>query len=370
MKRPGCTSFVLFALVALLAIGRPAPAEEAAAGPRTGTYTTQFTEKSPHSDPGRIAERMHLRPGTKVPGYDLADHTFQLVVPESYDGSEDYGLLVFIHPNNDVELDRFYAKTIKELLAKHKLIWVSFSGGGNPVMSNIRLSLTLDAAHNAMKLYRIDEERVYVSGLSGGGRMTCMAGVYYPDLFTGCIPIVGSLFYRDMKMPEDEELRALIRPKNLERGVWYQALIEPKRARLKKMKAEQRWVLLAGEKDFNMPEMRAHYKDGFKQDGFEHAHYLEVPGMGHRYPEPQWYEKAIRLLDEPLGRHDPDHTEPADERTQRLAQKRLDVALRALERDRDRGIAALEQLVAELPNTEAAAAARAKLAELSSGKAD
>ena len=177
---------------------------------QAGTFITTFTERSPLSD----ADRMSVVAGwprESMPAYDIADHEFQLVVPKAYDGSEPYGLLVFIHPNDDISLDRFYGKMLRDVLAKHKLIWVSYSKAGNAVMPNIRMGLALDAVHNVSKQYRIDDRRVYVSGLSGGGRMTCMAGLYYPKVFRGAIPIVGTLYFRDVKLPEDPELLGLMR---------------------------------------------------------------------------------------------------------------------------------------------------------------
>jgi len=338
---------------------------QANAEPKTGVFTAEFTEKSPYADPQIISTRMHLREGTKVPEYKLADHKFQLMVPKDYDGTEAYGLLVFIHPNNDVSLDRFFGRTIKDVLAKHNLIWVSFSDAGNPVISTTRLGLALDATHNVQQRYRIDNDRVYVSGMSGGGRMTCMAGIYYPEVFTGAIPIVGTLYFRDVAVPDDPALRELIRPAPKDgNSIWPRALFEPRARQLREMKENQRWVLLAGEKDFNMPQMRAHFEQGFERDRFEHAHYLEVPGMAHAYPDADWFEKAVVLLDKPIAEQAAENRTPADERTQRLAQRRLEVALRALERDRDRGVRALEKLVDDLPNTDAAQQAREKLQAL------
>lgn len=330
-----------------------------------GIFETRFEERSPHSDRDQMAAITHWRIET-MPTYDVANHAFQLVVPESYDGSEAYGLLVFIHPNNKVSLDRFFGRSLKQVLAKHKLIWVSYSDAGNPVMPNIRLGLALDAVHNVKKQYRIDDRRVYVSGLSGGGRMTCMSAVYYPQVFTGAVPIVGSLYFRDVKLPEDPELRKLIKAKSLEgKTHWTRGLFVPKSAVLRKMKQQQRWVMLAGETDYNMPEMRAHYEQGLKGDAFEHAHYLEVPGMGHAYPNAEWYEKAIVLLDKPLNAVPGEGQPPADERTQRHAQNRLAAALKVLERTPERGKRLLELLIEQLPNTEAAKQAHAKLKALS-----
>ncbi|MEM9021494.1 MAG: PHB depolymerase family esterase [Planctomycetota bacterium] len=344
-------------LAVVLVAGLPLCAQEAEATdtPRTGVFETRFGERSPHSQPDAMA-RVTRWDIQELPAYDLADHTFQLAVPDGYDGDEPYGLLVFIHPNSEVSLDRFYARTIRGVLAEHKLIWVSYSGGGNPVMPNIRLGLALDAVHNVKQQYEVDTDRVYVSGLSGGGRMSCMAGIYYPGIFDGAVPIVGTLYFRDVKVPEDAELRALIRGDPLpDNAVWPANLIQPSAGALRDMKREQRWVLLAGEKDFNMPQMRAHFEQGFARDEFEHAHYLEVPGMAHRYPQAEWFSRAISLLDAPLRDQAAlPAVPPADEQTQRRAQGRLDAAMRVLERDEARGIRLLQRLRQEFPNTEAA----------------
>lgn len=332
--------------------------------PKTGVYTTTFNQRSPLSKPEAMAEVTRW-PDEKIKDYALTDHTFQMVVPKDYDGSESFGMLVFIHPNNTINTDRFYGKVIRDVLAKHKLIWVSYNNAGNDVLPNIRLGLALDAVHNVADQFRIDESRIYVSGLSGGGRMSCMAGIYYPQVFTGAIPIVGTLYFRDVKLPEDPVLRELIKPEPPEGvGVWPRGLLKPSASSLRRMKKEQRWVLLAGETDYNMPQMRAHFEQGFQRDGFELAHYLEVEGMGHTYPDAKSYDKALGLLEnggQGQGARDADSS---DERAQRIAKRRLDVALRTLERNHERGVRALKRLIEELPNTDAAATAREKLEAL------
>ena len=353
-------------VVALIALCSPAAATQAQAEqpPRTGIFTTQYTERSPLSAKEQLAKDAYW-PIDQMPDYDIAKHDFQLVVPDGYDGSQAYGLLVFIHPNNEIALDRFYGRQIKDVLAKHNLIWVSYSGAGNPVLPNIRMGLALDAVHNVKKQYKVDDRRVYISGLSGGGRMTCLAGIYYPQVFKGAVPIVGTLYFREVKVPTDPKLLALMPEGRIPKdGVWRQGLVKPKQARLREMKKSQRWVFLAGEKDFNMPQMRAHFEQGFERDKFEQAHYLEVPGMPHTYPNAKWFEKAVVLLDKPLN--DPPGTgkAPADERAQRQASKRLAVALNVLKRDEARGKKLLRLLVDSMPNTDAAKSAWEKLQEL------
>jgi len=332
--------------------------------PRTGAYEMKFSERSPGSNPQSMAKIAHW-PLEQIKDYDLADHSFQVVVPEAYDGSEAYGLIVFIHPNERVTLENLYARSIADSLANQKLIWVSFDKAGNTVLSNVRMGLALDAVHNLVKQYRINEDRVYVSGLSGGGRLSCMSAIYYPQVFKGAIPIVGSMYFRDVKLPQDPELRRLIRADGLEgKTVWPRGLIEPGRRILDAMKSDQRWVLITGDKDFNMPEMRAHFEQGFERDGFEHVTYMEIQGMGHEYPDAVAFDKAITLLDEPLsGRPNPD-LPPADEKTQLQAQHRLEVAIKSLEKEHARGVMMLKRLIKDFPNTEAANTAWQELEKL------
>ena len=75
---------------------------------------------------------------------------------------------------------------------------------------------------------------------------------------------------------------------------------------------------------------------------------------------------AATALETRLKAKDPNNPDikPADDRTQRVAQKRYEVALRALERDSKRGAELLQRLIDDLPNTDAAKQAVAKLQEL------
>ncbi|MFK7790356.1 MAG: PHB depolymerase family esterase, partial [Phycisphaeraceae bacterium] len=190
-----CAIFILLLWLAFPILGQDEPLA------KSGVFEATFTERSPLTEP-TVMSKVTRWPIERIRDYTIGDHTFQLIVPKAYDGSKAFGLIVFIHPNNTINIDRFYGRVIEDVLTKHQLIWVSYNNAGNDVMPNVRLGLALDAVHNMTKRYRIDDKRVYVSGLSGGGRMTCMAGIYYPQVFTGAVPIVGTLYFRDVKLPE------------------------------------------------------------------------------------------------------------------------------------------------------------------------
>ena len=38
------------------------------------------------------------------------------------------------------------------------------------------------------------------------------------------------------------------------------------------------------------------YEHGFKKEGFKHALLLEVPGMAHSPPPPEWFDKGLEFL--------------------------------------------------------------------------
>ena len=322
-----------------------------------------------------MAEVGHWR-AQQLTEWDINEIEFQMVVPDGYTGEEPYGLLVFIHPSDDITAIEprrfFFGRVIEDVLAEHKLIWVSFDEAGNPVLPNKRMGLALDAVHNVTQHFNIDERRIYISGMSGGGRMTCMSAIYYPQIFTGAIPIVGSLYFNEVPIPDDPAQRRLLREQPGENAVWGARLIPPQRRELDRMKREQRWVLLTGAEDFNMPEMRSHFEHGFKHDGFQHAHYLEVPRMGHSYPDADWFERAIVLLDAPLneaeaGEGDAQNDTPAQRREEAAAQRRLDTSKRHIDRDPDRALRLLRRIVELHPDTRAAEEARGLITGIESG---
>ena len=122
-------------------------------------------------------------------------------------------------------------------------------------------------------------------------RATSVEGLYhallYPETFQGAIALFGCNFYRRLPVPE--------RPG----AYWPAAFPKPRRATLKRIKRERRFVLLTGERDFNRQQTRATY-EAMLDEGFRHVTYLEIPGAGHYVGvEPTYLARALRALDGP-----------------------------------------------------------------------
>jgi pimeloyl-ACP methyl ester carboxylesterase len=131
--------------------------------------------------------------------------------------------------------------------------------------------------------YRVDPSRVYVAGVSGGGRIASMLAVGYPDVFAGGLYFVGCSFYRDVRSRD-------------ERRIFPRDFVRPPAELFERARTHSRHVLLTGENDLNREPIRLFYEE-FKRDKFASCTYLLVPGMGHATPNAEWFGKALELVD-------------------------------------------------------------------------
>ena len=273
-----------FALLLMLTATSLAPAAD------NDSALVKGTLRSPHSAIPHIAKRLGwsmevMRDTAPEMEYDPAAESFGLYVPKAFDGTEDYGVLVFVHPGGDGRIDPAW----RALADKHKLIWIGPNGAGNNRATWVRIGLALDAAEHVRVNFRIDPRRVYLAGVSGGGRISSIAAIGFPEVFAGGFYIVGCNFYRDLPAADQP---GTFRPKTFS---------PPPAKLLAQAKSQGRYVFLTGETDINRHETRAN-EAGYRRDGFRNTVYLEVPGMGHQSPGPEWLAKGLAFLDTPAGR--------------------------------------------------------------------
>jgi predicted esterase len=170
----------------LLALAAPT-----AAGGLSGDVV--FTEYSPLSRTAELARRLSVpEPPRRGPAgdqpVDLAAERFALYVPDEPPPAG-YGLLVFVPPWPEAKLPARWSR----VLDKHHMIFVSAAGSGND--ANVparRAPLALLGYENVRRRYRIDPQRVYVGGFSGGARTALQIALGYPDVFHGVLLNAGS----------------------------------------------------------------------------------------------------------------------------------------------------------------------------------
>ncbi|MCB1076216.1 MAG: hypothetical protein KDM63_14910 [Verrucomicrobiae bacterium] len=240
--------------------------------------TVKFTESPPQSaDPLQV--RYRLMAAETPPDYDVSKEEFEILIPEHYQSSKPHGLFIWIHSGEAPQIP----KPWEAILAKHELVFIGAKRSGNQRNIFDRMRLAIDANHNVRQHLNIDGRRVYVSGFSGGSRVASMLGVAWGEMFSGTICCMGVNFYTDVTAPD---------------GKVYGLSYLPDEMLLPLVKEHCRFSLITGEKDFNLPNTKGAYENGFRKEGFQHVQLLEVPGHGHSPPPADWLEKAIDFLDE------------------------------------------------------------------------
>ncbi len=284
------TRRLLLSIVACGGICAAAPGQSARPIPERAQYfQTRFDERHPL---GQIAEqRKRFKWSKKLIAdndpqkgdYDIADESFWAYVPSTYREDVPHGLLVWVSPGGEGRIPAAWP----EVLEKHKLIAVGADGSGNDRLVWYRIGLALDAVHNARAKWKLDEERIYVTGFSGGGRVATRLGMVYADVFDGGIYQGGSGFWAKIKVPGD--------PKR----AWQPRFPKPRSKVLRAAKRESRHVLFAGSDDPNRTQSVAIY-DRLEREGFKRVTWLEQPGVAHTTADAEWMSKAVEALDAPL----------------------------------------------------------------------
>ena len=256
----------------------------ATAPSETGEFDLSFNERSPLS----TIVVQHARYGVerdKANGYDLAAERFRVYVPETFaaDGAAGgWGVIVWCDAGRGAGLPR----DLVELLATKKLVAVAAYNAGNDRGVGVRAGLALDAVHNLRQRYpALDSHRTYIGGTSGGAKVAEMTAMAFPEVFDGAICCAGANWYTDVPVPDKPNT------------AWRQSFRKPPPRTFADARDHVGFVLITGPRDGNYTPMRTMFERGFQADGFKHASFYEVPGLGHQTPPAEWFDRAIAELD-------------------------------------------------------------------------
>lgn len=184
---------------------------------------------------------------------DLVNDTCSIYVPSSYDGTEPYGIFLYINHSPGAHINKAWHPIFDE----YKMIAVSANKVGNAQAYARRVCLSMDALATVEKDYQIDPARRVVAGTSGGGHMAMLTASMFPEMFLGAISSAAQS-YLPGHFP------------GLELGDF-------KRGARKKNK----WLVISGEKDKNYQAILTTSKEW--EDARLQYKFIDVPGMGH-YP--------------------------------------------------------------------------------------
>ena len=189
--------------------------------------------------------------------------TWKITVPESYEAGNPPGVLVYISPSDSGKLPRGW----KELPESHNLIWIAADDSGNRQTVSHRITYTLLAIMLVGDRYAIDNNRIYLSGFSGGARVAGLVAAAYPQVFKGDIYIGGA-----------ETWEGELGPYKLEA-----------------MK-QNRYVFLAGQEDFNRRMVR-NVAAEYEAAGIENIELRIIAHHGHELPNGSIMSDALNFLD-------------------------------------------------------------------------
>jgi hypothetical protein len=127
---------------------------------------------------------------------DMSPQPYILYVPDSYDGTEPFGLLVFLHGYSP-DLNKLnwqelmYSPSLETLASRTRCIALLPYGRGNTDFQGVGEDDVLRAIKEVKRHYKVDEDRVFLSGISMGGMGALTIGAHYPDQFAALIVIAG-----------------------------------------------------------------------------------------------------------------------------------------------------------------------------------
>src|SRR5271165_4881082 len=216
---------------------------------------------------------------------DLTNQPFEIHAPASYDGTQPFGLIVFI-PSAD--RTAHVPSGWDDVLKARRLILVIRQKAVNSVEAANRLGLGVIAAERMQERYKIDRRRVYAAGISGGARTACALGIYQSDVFTGTIQSCGTQFTHPVA-----QVKAV--PLDRDHGEIY-GVLKASEEEVQRSRDRVRFVIVTGSNDFRYANLLDIYNGGFIRDGYK-ATLIDVPGMKHEVCSADALGRALDFIE-------------------------------------------------------------------------
>lgn len=252
------TSFLRLTMLCLLPAAGLAAEDPAAPSPapQTGEFVLVRQTTDLVSETAAAGIASVVSPGERI--------DFRLYVPPTYDPSTPAGLLVYISPTQSGEIPHGWSS----VLDAHNVIWIGTDRAGNAELVARRILFAMLAPTVADQLYAIDPERIYITGLSGGGKTASMVATDQAQLFRGAIYNCGV-------------------------ELWDR---EPERIDLIR---QNHYVFVTGTYDQALEPTKKVYR-GYRKAGVENSKLMVIRHMTHRNPDSYDFEKALIYLDSRL----------------------------------------------------------------------
>lgn len=229
-----------------------------------------FRERLPELDPEPpegVMVGLH-RAGGEPP----ARGGFVLYVPESYDGSEAWPLVVALHGGSGDGADFLWTWLAEARGRRFLLLCPTARGDTWSMMGpDIDAPAVVSMVDYVQNQWKVDPSRILLTGLSDGATYTLLLGLQEGSPFTALAPVSG-----------------VFHPSNFENG-------NIERAKGKRI------YLVHGSLDWLFPVMIAHgTRDALKEAGADLV-FREIPDLSHTYPREEndkilaWFDPGLAL---------------------------------------------------------------------------
>lgn len=257
MKRiPGAVFLALALLLAPIGLASAAPKKmQVKAGTRID-WTFAVSNKS-----------LAKPPAAWLGDYDSTKTEYDLHVPANVKATQPAGLILFISAGGGpAGLGSF------ETVCNEKgLLFASPHKAGNDTEPKKRVRMVLDVLDDIRRKHKIDPDRTYIAGFSGGARIACSIAYGLPEHFGGVIPVCAV--------------------NDLREETWLRHRIKDRLS----------LALITGEKDFNLPEVERLWGPIFIASGVR-TRIFNYPKMGHAIPGAKEMTEVVAWLEEDVKR--------------------------------------------------------------------
>ena len=272
----------------LVLAGSSAWSQEAPAEAKPGQESqVRFQTRHPLSSWEALKARIPFEPKRLAelgPEVEAASSSFQVRLPKGYRprSKKAYGLVIWMSPDTTGRCPPAWAGELR----RQRLILIGPDAAGNDQPLARRVALALDALQGALAHYRVDPQRVFAMGFSGGGNVTSWLGLHFPELFAGTAFLSGCDTFRPVPVPD--------RPG----AFWRGSIPEPSAERLALAK-ERAQVFFSGKDDL-MPAKQALAVSSLHRDlGFKRVTLQIAPGLGHRPCSGPELRRVLKALEAP-----------------------------------------------------------------------
>lgn len=216
---------------------------------------------------------------------DLKTEPYFIHIPASYDGTKPFGLIVFIPAAGSMKA---LPKGWEKVLNDRQLLFICPPRAINSCENNHRMGLAVIGALKMQELYKVDSQRVYAAGISGGARTASVLGFYQSDIFRATIQSCGSDFPREVP-------RVVAVPLERDKGGTY-GVCGATPEEIKNSREKVKFVIITGPGDFRHGNLLDIYTDGFVKDGYK-AKLLDFPKMKHEICDTDALTQALDFIE-------------------------------------------------------------------------